>query len=90
LRYQIATRDPFATDETPDIQVATFWGAKGVTAEHVYILGLCDEAIPGTKREEYPGTDAEYIDEQRRLFYVSLTRAKKDVGFIQGVGYGRR
>src|SRR5262249_32449406 len=57
LRYQIATRDPFATAETPDIQIATMWGAKGVTAEHVYILGLCDEAIPGTKREEYPGTE---------------------------------
>jgi superfamily I DNA/RNA helicase len=33
--------------------------------------------MPGTKREEYPGTDAEYFDEQRRLFYVSITRSKR-------------
>jgi superfamily I DNA/RNA helicase len=53
------------------------WGAKGVTAEHVYLLGVCREAIPGERRDEYPGTDAEYRDEQRRLFYVSITRPKQ-------------
>ena len=57
--------------------MATLWGAKGVTADHVYILGVCEEAIPGERREEYPGTQAEYVDEQRRLFYVSITRAKR-------------
>lgn len=77
LRYQIATREPFTADETADLQVATLWGAKGVTADHVYVLGLCAEAIPGERREEYPGTDAEYEEEQRRLFYVSITRSKK-------------
>jgi superfamily I DNA/RNA helicase len=77
LRYQIATREPFAAAGAPDVHVATFWGAKGVTAEHVYILGVCDEAIPGQRREEYPGTDAEFIEEQRRLFYVSITRSRQ-------------
>lgn len=52
-------------------------GAKGVTADHVYVIGLCEEAIPGTRREEYPGTDSEFMEEQRRLFYVSITRSKK-------------
>jgi superfamily I DNA/RNA helicase len=77
LRYQIATREPFVPGEDVDIQVATLWGAKGVTADHVYILGLCDQAIPGKRRPEYPGTDLEYLEEQRRLFYVSITRARK-------------
>ncbi len=76
LRYQIATREPFAPSCPANIQVATLWGAKGVTADHVYVLGLCREALPGTRRDEYPGTDLEYVEEQRRLFYVSLTRAK--------------
>jgi superfamily I DNA/RNA helicase len=53
------------------------WGAKGATAEHVYLQGVCREAIPGERREGYPGTEADYIDEQRRLFYVSITRTKK-------------
>jgi superfamily I DNA/RNA helicase len=41
--------------------------------------GVCREAIPGERREEYPGTEADYIDEQRRLFYVSITRPKKSL-----------
>ena len=77
LRYQIATREPFVAGASADIQVSTLWGAKGVTATHVYVIGLCAETMPGTKREEYPGTEAEYFDEQRRLFYVSLTRSKR-------------
>ena len=77
LRYQIATREPFVPDETSDLQVATLWGAKGVTADHVYVIGLCKEAIPGIRHEAYPGTDLEFREEQRRLFYVSITRSKK-------------
>ena len=55
LRYQIATREPLSSGETVDLQIATMWGAKGTTAEHVYLLGACDEAIPGARREDYPG-----------------------------------
>lgn len=77
LRYQIATREPFAPGEEADIQVSTFWGAKGVTAKHVFVIGLCEETIPGSIREEYPGTDEEFKQEQRRLFYVSMTRSKR-------------
>jgi superfamily I DNA/RNA helicase len=78
LRYQIATREPFSPKGEPtSLQVATLWGAKGVTADHVYILGLCQEAIPGRRREEYPGTDEDYEEEQRRLFYVSITRPRR-------------
>jgi DNA helicase II / ATP-dependent DNA helicase PcrA len=77
LRHQIATNEPLTTDQPTDLQVTTLWGAKGATAEHVYLLGVCREAIPGERREEYPGTDADYVDEQRRLFYVSITRPTK-------------
>src|SRR5208282_6396204 len=76
LRHQIATNESLSTGEPSSLQVATLWGAKGVTAEHVYILGTCREALPGQRRDEYPGTDSDYVDEQRRLFYVSITRAK--------------
>lgn len=77
LRYQIATREPFESESDANITVSTLWGAKGVTAAHVYILGLFKEALPGHRRSEYPGTDEEYFEEQRRLFYVSITRAKE-------------
>ena len=89
LRHQIATNEPLTTGETSNVQVATLWGAKGVTAEHVYILGVCREALPGQRRDEYPGTDAEYHDEQRRLFYVSITRAKKTLVISRALRVGR-
>jgi superfamily I DNA/RNA helicase len=79
LRYQIATRGFISTGDSAPLQVTTLWGAKGVTADHVYIIGLCSETLPGVKRDEYPGTVAAYQDEQRRLLYVSITRPKKSL-----------
>src|SRR5204863_3640760 len=69
--------EPLDIGEPSNVHVSTRWGAKGVTAEHVYILGVCREGLPGERRKEYPGTELDYVDEQRRLFYVSITRAKK-------------
>ena len=77
LRYSVGTREQFIEEMPTNIQVATLWGAKGVTADHVYMLGVCKEAIPGKRRREYPGTDAEFEAEQKRLFFVSITRTKK-------------
>lgn len=81
LRYMIATREPFEAEHTHDLQITTLWGAKGVTADHVYLIGLCGEALPGQRRPEYLGTDEQYREEQRRLFYVSITRSKKTLVF---------
>ncbi|HWR82018.1 MAG TPA: ATP-dependent helicase [Candidatus Deferrimicrobium sp.] len=89
LRYQIATREPFVPDEACDLQITTLWGGKGITADHVYVIGLCKEAIPGTRREEYPGTDLEFKEEQRRLFYVSFTRCKKTLVLSRATSVAR-
>jgi DNA helicase-2/ATP-dependent DNA helicase PcrA len=75
LRHRIATREAFA-ENGEGLAIATLWGAKGLTADHVYVLGLCDEAVPGWRPDDYPGTDNDHLDEQRRLFYVTITRAK--------------
>lgn len=86
LRYNIATRKPFATDDESNLKVTTLWGAKGLTANHVYVLGLCKEAMPGIRRESYPGTDREYFEEQQRLFYVSITRSKGTLVLSRALG----
>ena len=77
LRYRISVREPFVSIGDADLQITTLWGAKGLTADHVYVLGLCDEALPGRPSKEYPGSDADYLSEQRRLFYVAITRTKR-------------
>ena len=77
LRYQIGTRESSVESTAEHLHVATPWGAKGITADHVYLLGVCDEALPGRRRPDYPGTETDYFEEQRRLFYVSITRTRK-------------
>lgn len=78
MRYRIATREPLGESEGINILIVTVWGAKGLTADWVHIVGLIDEALPGYYDEDSTGLErSEWLDEQRRLLYVSLTRAKK-------------
>lgn len=54
-------------DENADgVRIMSMHQAKGLTADIVFIIAAEDEYIPG--RGE--------VDEERRLFYVSLTRAR--------------
>lgn len=53
------------------INIMTMHRAKGLTAEAVFIVAAEDEYIPGNQLGE------EKVSEERRLLYVSLTRAKR-------------
>lgn len=78
LRFRIATRQALGPDDSADIKIVTLWGAKGLTADYVYLVGLCDEALPGPyDSESTDQTPEEHKLEQQRLLYVSLTRAKQ-------------
>jgi superfamily I DNA/RNA helicase len=55
----------------PDhVTITTMHGAKGLSADIVFVLQAEDEAMPGD------ATGVAY-DESRRLLYVSLTRARR-------------
>jgi DNA helicase-2/ATP-dependent DNA helicase PcrA len=78
LRYRIATREPLGEEPRGGIRIVTLWGAKGLTADWVYLVGLADEALPGPHDEDESGLElSEHLAEQRRLLYVSLTRARR-------------
>lgn len=55
------------------VTVRTMRGAKGLTATAVFVCQPEDERFPGPAQ-----TEAE-VDEARRLLYVSLTRARRDL-----------
>ncbi|CAM3698807.1 MULTISPECIES: UvrD-helicase domain-containing protein [Pseudoalteromonas] len=67
------------------IQSQTFHAAKGKEADHVIIIGLqkgkhgfpSEKATPAILEALLPAKEAFTFAEERRLFYVALTRAKQ-------------
>jgi len=79
LRYKIGTRAPLIDDDNvPRVRVMTLHGAKGLEEETVVVAGLSDEIVPGIKHKD-PVQDAAHVAEQRRLLYVAVTRAKREL-----------
>jgi DNA helicase II / ATP-dependent DNA helicase PcrA len=90
LRLRIATREPLGRDEEPQIRIVTLWGAKGLTADFVYLVGLCDQALPGRYDPDTSGlSEGDHLAEQRRLLYVSVTRARKALVMSRARRIGR-
>jgi len=58
----------------PCCTLTTMHSAKGLEFERVFIVGVIEELIPSVRSK----TAAE-IEEERRLFYVGLTRAKREL-----------
>ena len=64
------------------VQISTIHGVKGLEFEKVFLIGAVNGMMPSfqgapnaiDKHQEFKNTD---IEEERRLFYVAVTRAKK-------------
>ena len=75
------------SDDGKGVVIATVHGAKGLEFDNVYIVG-CEEKIFPISRN-----DSEDIEEERRLMYVAITRAKKNLVLTSSSSrylYGRR
>lgn len=91
------TRD---LDTGPDaVKILTVHAAKGLEFTTVFIVGMVDRRFPTAERgpaieipqellkEPLPEGDI-HIQEERRLFYVALTRAKKGIYLTGAHDYG--
>ena len=59
-------------DGTPRVSLMTMHASKGLEYEEVYCVGLEDQLIPSDRYSEEKD-----IEEERRLLYVAITRAKE-------------
>ena len=62
-------------DDTPRVSLMTIHLAKGLEFPYIYIVGLEENLFPSAMSMN---TRSE-LEEERRLFYVALTRAEKQV-----------
>ncbi len=61
------------SETTETVRLMTMHNAKGLEFDTVFIVGLEDELLPHRMSMD----SREGIEEERRLFYVAVTRAKK-------------
>jgi len=59
------------------VRIMSLHKSKGLTADHVFIPGCIEGLIPSYSRDLPFEEEMRYREEQRRLFYVAITRARR-------------
>lgn len=75
VRYRLA--QPEVPLETPFARVMSFHKSKGLAAEVVVLAGVVEGLIPRIKRDLTPDEEQAALEEQRRLFFVGMTRTTR-------------
>jgi DNA helicase-2/ATP-dependent DNA helicase PcrA len=70
-----AEEDRVATKDDEQLRLSTIHQAKGLEFDVVFVIMLCDGLFPSSRSIE--SVDGE--EEERRLFYVAITRARDEL-----------
>ncbi|MCA9359332.1 ATP-dependent helicase [Candidatus Kaiserbacteria bacterium] len=86
LDYGLPLNAPYITTDTESVQVMTAHKSKGLEFEVVFVPHLTDRAWGGGAKKKYfdiplaaheNSLPDDLVEDERRLFYVAMTRAKK-------------
>ena len=75
LPVVVGTRSHGETFESGAVSLLTFHQAKGLEFTSVFLVGLADGVIPDFRSAKRDRA----LEEERRLFYVGLTRTRRDL-----------
>lgn len=104
LRLEIESGEEGALSFDPEagpemVKVMTIHAAKGLEFRHVFVVSLVDQRFPtrersdtiplpdGLTKEQVP-VGVTHLEEERRLFYVAMTRAKETLTLTGAAHYG--
>ena len=84
------------SDDREPFVLSTLHGSKGLEWDNVVLIGLNDKDFPGDKAVDVYNVRSslhnpltkEDIEEERRLFYVGITRAKQQLNMVAPLDEG--
>lgn len=83
----VASSTPVRGNGEPPLTLSTIHSAKGLEWDTVYLIGLIDGVLPVS----FSLSNENSIEEEQRLFYVAVTRAKRHLFLSlhhEGGGFG--
>jgi DNA helicase-2/ATP-dependent DNA helicase PcrA len=97
LRLLALRQDGDEQEATDRVTLSTIHGAKGLEWRHVFLIGLEEGLMPHARTLDDRATDATpdgdaavSLDEERRLFYVAVTRARDRLTLSRAKVRGQR
>lgn len=104
IRLEIQQGDEGVLGADPDagpelVKVMTIHASKGLEFRYVFVTSMVDQRFPTRERSdaltlpdglvaERLAQDSAHLEEERRLFYVALTRAKDGIVLTGAANYG--
>jgi superfamily I DNA/RNA helicase len=84
----------FDKESGPAVSLMTIHAAKGLEFEHVHLVGFEERLLPHANvvKESEDKRDPTLLEEERRLAYVAITRAKSklDISLVRLRQHGSR
>ena len=72
-------------NDVAPVQLSTIHAAKGLEFDSVFVVGLEEGLLP----HYYAGADAAALGEERRLLYVAVTRARRQLTLTHAASRAR-
>jgi len=73
-------------EKNNNVKLMTIHTAKGLEFDNVFVVGLTDGIFPSARAMEERKADA--LEEERRLAFVAVTRARKRLFLTESEGFG--